>query len=98
MNPMLTILLSGLAGLLAGAVSGRFAASHAPSPTARSQPVDDVDTDREVDDDIALAASAWARTNGQSDAAAALVANKLRLAHRLQERRLRRSETSGGGR
>lgn len=86
-----SLILSTLAGALAGAVAGgalawylthRFHGSNRPVP---EPPIIDLDVLRDID----RAAKAWASSSGQSDTAAGLVADKLRLVYELTQRRNR---------
>lgn len=83
--------LSVLAGALGGAVAGgmlawlvlrRFRRSGHPVPPPPS-------IDPAVLRDIDRAAKAWANSSGQSETAAGLVADKLRLVYELTQRRNR---------
>jgi hypothetical protein len=87
----MTLVLSVLAGTLAGAVAGGLltwlALRHfqRPSRPAPAPPVLDPD----VLCDIDRAAKAWADSQGQSESAAGLVVEKLRLLYELSLRRNR---------
>lgn len=90
MSAMLTIIVALGVGIGSGTVTGGalgFWLAHRPHP--RPAPLDDLALDPDLDRQIDHAAQQWAEAN-QRPGAAPLVADKLRLAHRLNQRRQRR--------
>jgi len=85
---MLTIFLALAAGLVGGAVAGSVVAWRLLR-YARSAPSDHESISPDVNDRIGQAAAQWATARGQP-AATPLVADKLRLAYVLSQRRTRR--------
>lgn len=81
---ILAALLSALGGGLVGLLVGRRTARIEQAPVEPSA------LDRAIDAEIERAATAWAASKGRSETAAGLVANRLRLAHRVNQRRARR--------
>jgi hypothetical protein len=88
---MLTILTAVVAGMLGGALAGACVGwighRHAVPPAI----LDELSLDPDLDAQITDAARGWARQQDQP-AAVPLVADKLRLAYVLSQRRARRRE------
>jgi hypothetical protein len=70
----------GVVGLLLGRWTGR----------AKGTVPERVVLDPALVEEIEMASAAWAKSQGRPEAAAGLVADKLRLAHRLNQRRTNR--------
>jgi hypothetical protein len=89
---MLTILTAVMAGILGGAFAGAAVGWCMGRRQAVQPPIlDELKLDADLDEQITTAARGWARRQDQP-AAAPLVADKLRLAYVLSQRRVRRRE------
>lgn len=86
---MLMILVALMAGTLSGCLAGGLIASRTVRRLSCSLSVDHLAEDHGLDDAIHHAASQWAMANGRPEAAG-LVADKLRLVYRLNQRRAAR--------
>mgnify|MGYP005813451009 CR=1 FL=1 len=83
---MLLILIAAAAGTLAGAIAGGFLSWRLLRRHSRSRAVIDSTEpplDPRVSAEIDQAAATWAAENNRGDQAAGLLADKLRLLHRL---------------
>jgi hypothetical protein len=88
---MLTILIALMVGTLSGTAAGGLAGWLTVRFLPRERMVDHLDIDPHVDGQINDAAAQWAEAH-HAPAAAPLVADKLRLAYVLEQRRRRRHE------
>lgn len=89
MSPLLTIFLALLAGTLGGIASGGVAGWWLYRRRIACAPLDPDAVDPAVDHQINAAADRWAAAHDRPGTAP-LIARKLRLAYRLQQRRGRR--------
>lgn len=91
---MLSILIALGAGMLGGVMAGGFMGWWTVRRLVRRLPLHHVTVDDNLDHTINRAASQWAIAHGRPEATN-LVADKLRLVHRLNQRRSRRRVRRG---